>query len=63
MDKQDAETRTDVLPTIKSLYASSNNPLSDDNNPVTLINEDRLEANDVGLAEGLGVFEEVVEDA
>jgi hypothetical protein len=43
-----------------SLYAIPNNPENDDKNLVTLVNKDRLEANDVTIAEGIGVVDDFV---
>lgn len=59
------ELPANVLPIVgdKSLYANPNNPRSDDNHPVKLVNKDRLEANDVALAEGLVVVDDVVDVA
>ncbi|TXC31752.1 hypothetical protein DP155_25030 [Salmonella enterica subsp. enterica serovar Typhimurium] len=51
----------------ESPYANPYNPasddVSDDNQLVILANKDRLEANDVALAEGLGVVEDAVKFA
>lgn len=47
----------------ESPYANPNNSVSDDNKLLTLVSKDRLEANDVALAEGLGVVDDVVEVA
>jgi len=63
MNKPDPEIPTDVIPAVKSHYASPNNPVSDDNNPVTPVIKGRFGPNGAALAEGLGVFEEVFEDA